>query len=146
MASDVGASTAFSGKPFEAIFVVKRDSNYNNKSLFSFGSNAPAACRFYTGTVKAYGFLLGYIEAAASSGVGDQVVHVRFNGATNKLQIAVNGGAFAEVAQTAEWSPDVGLLYLGQAVQSIAEFGIYDGNYADYATLVSELMTEYGIA
>lgn len=146
MASDVGASTVFSGKAFEAIFVVKRDSDYNNKSLFSFGTNAPAACRFYTGSAKAYGFLTGYVEAAAASPVGDQVVHVRFTTSDNKLKIAVNGGTFVEVAQTAEWSPGVGLLFLGKATHSIAEFGIYDGNYANFATLISALKTEYGIA
>lgn len=146
MASDVGASSAFSGKPFETIFVVKRDSDYNNKSLFVFGSGAPASCRFYTGSVKAYGSLTGYVEAAASSPVGDQVVHVRFDGSDNKLKVAVNGGTFAGVAQTAEWSPDAGLLYLGQANHSIAEFGVYDGNYAGYADLVSALMAEYGIS
>jgi hypothetical protein len=62
------------------------------------------------------------------------------------LQISVDGAAFSSVADSADWSPDTGRFGLGKGNYSVAEYGVYDGNYSSYADLVSELMTEYGIS
>lgn len=148
MNSDVTAVAMLSGKEFEIIMVIRRLTDGDNKAVISLGSNRPANCRMYAGGVaRVYGFLTSYVEANnADFTVGAHVLHIRFNNTTKKLQIAIDGGAFAEVAETADWAPDTGFLSLGLGNYAFACFGVYDGLYADYATLIGKLKTRFGIA
>lgn len=146
MDSDVNAVTMLSGELVDFIGVFKRLTAGDNKAVVQLGNNRPFTCRMYSGDViTAYGFRTAYKEVSNNAfTTGAHVVHIRSNG--TQLQVAIDGGTFQSVADSADWSPDTGKFSLGKGNYAVAEYGLYDGNYGDYATLIDALKTEYGIS
>ncbi len=149
MNTNATAAAMITAKSYDYFIVVRRVDADDNQSICGLGSNRPFQVRQYTTGARAYGTLGGFVQTAINSAfnTGAHVLHVRFDNTAGekKLKLAIDGGAFVTVAEIADWTPDAGALALGEADLDIACEALSDGLYANYATLVDDLKTYYGI-
>lgn len=144
MSSDlaVNAMGMADSKVWDLLYVVRRVDATNNIGVVQAGG--AMGSRQYGGNVwRLEGFITGYTSGDRTMNTGVHVLHVRC--ATNKFQIAVDGGTALDIPQTASGWANNGTIGIGDGIMDFACWGIYDGHHADIAALIASLMDYYGI-